>query len=70
MDVLRDVVKPKSVWRTLANPLGAIQPKLRVVRLKLRLFIAPRVELPFEPTARCSLPFGFGGKTIVLTGFL
>lgn len=70
VNILRDVVKPKAVRRALPDSLGSIQPKLRVIRLKQRSFVAPGVQLAFESATRRSFPLGFGWKAISLSGFL
>ena len=70
MHVLRYIVEPEAVWWPLTDALGPVQPELRIIRLKLWSFIAPCVELAFESASRCSLPLGFGWKSIVLAGLL
>ena len=70
VNVLRYIVKSESVGWSLPNSLGSIQPKLRIIWLKPRSFIAPGVELAFESAARDSFPLGFGWKSIDPGGFL
>ena len=70
VNVLRNVVKPKSIRLPQTNSLGSVQPELKVVRLKLRSFIAPRVQLAFESSPRGSFPLSFCRKAIEPAGFL
>lgn len=69
VNVLGNIVKPEAVRRAPANSFGCVQPALRVMRLILRMLVAPRVEPGLESAARGSFPFGFGGKPIGLIGF-
>src|SRR2546426_12720059 len=63
-------MEPKSVWRPQSDALGSVQPQLRVIRLKLRSFIAPRVELTFEPSTRSPLPLSYVRQSIMLAALL
>src|SRR5262249_43755597 len=70
VNVLGDVVKPEPIWRSLADSFGPVQPQRRIIRLSLRRFISPRVQLAFESASRCAFPLGFGWKAVEFACFL
>ncbi len=66
MNVFRNVVQVERVWGTLPDALRSVDPKKVVFWLKTGRFVTPRVELIFEETPGCSLPFRFSGQPIEL----
>ena len=68
VDVFRNVVQPKSVGRSAADPLGSRLPQLEIGGLVLRRIVAPGVKLPLQASSRGPLPFGLGRQPVRLAG--
>lgn len=66
--VLADVVKPKSIRLRLRNRLGSGLPAARISRARFRGIVSPGKLLAFYSAPGGSLPFSFGGQTVVAVG--
>src|SRR5579863_9497409 len=65
VDIVTNVVKAESVGRIVRDRFWAGLPARRIVRKRLRWFVAPGELFLFEAAARCALPFGFCWQTVV-----
>src|SRR5262249_19032611 len=57
------VVHAKVVWFKLPHLSGAVQ-RIKTAVIFRREIIAPRILFPLHQSSRCTLPFGFGPKTL------